>query len=358
MGHAIINQNMKPTLLTMPREVRNQMYGYFVTIDRSAEYLPETESRERFDLRITAINRQTREEALDVLKTSNLWVYLRVIQDDTDAQGAEALTSKLLAYEQPSLHTGDAEMALIKDSAILQIIVEQDDFLEQSGLPDLEIGKATLLAYSQRTYARLVQALWNHVDSYNMLIVAPLSSSLPMGLDITDTFLEPLSIIRGVQKACIFPESPDPLIKRIQKNITSTVAWDYSKLISIVKSFQAAGYQALTEKNYIKAIYYYDRGSLAADKCADIVISASLDASRPDWGDFRSICSDMQNQHTLAVNQLVESRRGTPATREITVVSLEQLNAGVLEAYCAFWVGISDEQRCKAHYGRGIALES
>jgi hypothetical protein len=34
------------------------------------------------------------------------------------------------------------------------------------------------------------------------------------------------------------------------------------------------------------------------------------------------------------------------------------MNVAIIEADAAFWAGMSDMHRCKAHYGRGIAFES
>ena len=258
MEHATVNKNMKPTLLTLPRETRDQIYGHFLTIDRSAEYLPDLDEISVFDLTPMNVSRQMRKETLDVFKTTNLWIRLSVVHHDVNDRAARSLLQNRFQYRQLVLCTGHLDMSAVHQNATLEIIVVKGDLRESEKLKTCE---AISFAYSQMTYAHLSHALWDNLDNYSTLIVRSKQLCVPKGLDIIETFLRLLSTIRGIKDAFLFSTgSSDPALERIQKDITSTVAWDWMKMICAQKSFQAQGNRAFTDKRYVEAIYHYDRG--------------------------------------------------------------------------------------------------
>ena len=193
MEHVTVNQNMKPTLLTLLREMRDQIYGYFLTIDRSAEYITELEGIRVFDLIVLTVSRQMREEVLDVLKTTNLSVHLRVVHEDVDDRAARPLLQSLLQYLQPVLCTGHLDMSAVQQNANLEIIVAKGDLPESTNPID---SHAIYFAYGRMTYARLSESLWNNMDKYDILVVGSEQSSVPKGLDTIKTFLRPLGPCR------------------------------------------------------------------------------------------------------------------------------------------------------------------
>ena len=73
MDTAIVKHASRLTFRGIEREIRAQIYGYVVTINRSAEYmLGNLLTSDPFDLTLTHVIRQIRAEVLHELKISNL----------------------------------------------------------------------------------------------------------------------------------------------------------------------------------------------------------------------------------------------------------------------------------------------
>ncbi|KAK8002395.1 coatomer subunit gamma-2 [Apiospora arundinis] len=75
-------QNRAPTILTLPREIRNKIYSYFVTVDQVFEGLGNGDDFlgnigfNFNDVFKFSFSRQTRTEAWDYLIASNIWIRL------------------------------------------------------------------------------------------------------------------------------------------------------------------------------------------------------------------------------------------------------------------------------------------
>lgn len=277
-----------------------------------------------------------REEALDVLKTTNLWVHLRVFYRDIDDRAARGLLQNGLQHRQPVLCTGHLERSAVYQNATLEIIVTKADLPKSA---NSEKSQDVLFTYSQMTHAHLSRLLWDNVDNYDILVARSKQSSVPKGLDVIKTFLRPLSIIRGVKATVLFStEASDPVIERIQKDIMSTVAWDWKKIICAQKSFQARGNRAFRNQRYVEAMYHYDRGGFFSHNVGTLAMKALLDFSSSWSKESYSICCVTNSNYALAVNKLVENRRATSAACESIGVSLEQLTLAIIAACDAFWV--------------------
>ncbi|KAK8856724.1 hypothetical protein PGQ11_012636 [Apiospora arundinis] len=72
-----------PTLLKIPREIRNRIYSYFLTIDQHYEQKGDGGcDGKHFDVTILHINKQIRAEAWDSLIKTNQCVFLTVTRSD------------------------------------------------------------------------------------------------------------------------------------------------------------------------------------------------------------------------------------------------------------------------------------
>jgi hypothetical protein len=90
---------------------------------------------------------------------------------------------------------------------------------------------------------------------------------------------------------------------------------------------------------------------------SNIARKASIEPPAALFRERCRIAGDVHSNHALAINKFAETRRMTSAGK-ITGVSIVQMNVAIIEADAAFWAGMSDMHRCKAHYRRGIAFES
>jgi hypothetical protein len=86
--------------------------------------------------------------------------------------------------------------------------------------------------------------------------------STPKGLNVIHPFLRPMSIIRGVKELTILTDSSVSLVEVIRKTMETPMTWNWCKIIGVQKSFQHRGNRAYEVKDYVKTIYYYDRGGL------------------------------------------------------------------------------------------------
>jgi hypothetical protein len=181
--------------------------------------------------------------------------------------------------------------------------------------------------------------------------------STPKSLNIVDTFLRPMAIIRGVNEVTIQTVSSESLVEVIKKTMESPITWSWLQILGISTSFEQRGSQAFKNKDYVTSICYYNRGALATMDLYDMASYLSLDYADPLFDEYFSLASDFHSHSALAVNQLVDSRM-EPSQGNHMDVLLAQLNVAISETSLAFWSAMSDKQRSKAHYRRGIAHEN
>ena len=116
--------------------------------------------------------------------------------------------------------------------------------------------------------------------------------------------------------------------------------------------------QVFPERNYAQAAHFYDCGQDAHVQVSERVEQLRLSAISVEHNDFQSIAIDISNNMSLAINQLVKSRRRGPG-HLLANVSLRQLDLSLREAdYALVWPGISDHQRKKAHFNRALAYRN
>jgi hypothetical protein len=179
---ATMGNNSSPTLLGLPREVRNQIYGYFVTIDRSAEFIPSLDFQNHLDPRSFGVNRQIRQETLMVLKPSKLWIHLVITPGDI--QAAASLFGSLVQHQEGLFTLGHTDQASISEDATLRVAIElrcdrsDKDPLTQP-YPKISF---VLFPYSKRTYTNFCHALLANTESYERLGISIRPSSTLKGL--------------------------------------------------------------------------------------------------------------------------------------------------------------------------------
>jgi hypothetical protein len=345
---------MKLTLLGVPSDIRHHILGHVLTIDRSAEYLPDPAFPKVFDLRLLEVSHQIREEALKVLKISNLWINLTVVA--AYLVDANPLLHKLIGQQavwKLPLHT----LFQNSEEPILNITVGTKwDIPEDypTARPCPKPIASALFPYSKRTYAYLCQALWANKPWVEGLEIYINPRSIPTGLNVVDKFFRPMAMIRGLKQVGITTTSSDPLVEVIRRAMESPVTWTWREILSVQKSFSQRGYCALHKKDYLNGIYYYDLGTLVVTHLFDVATQEqTIKPIDPQFLESVGLASDLHSNYALAINKLVESRTGKDKN-----VTLVQLNIAVAQASLAFWFGMSDEQRCLAHYHRGIAIEN
>ena len=354
-----------PTLLGLPLEIRNQIYGYFMTIDRSTEYCPSLKRwQNNFNLNFLRVNRQLRAEAWEILRKTNLWIRLTVVTEtgasvkpdfrDGNSFRGRAVQPWLQSQEFPA-----ADMDLLKSGTALHIWIGETCGTDDGAESEMPCSHSELLfAYSKTSYSFFCNELFAKLPEYHNISIdvnpVLLSASSKY---IMKELVTPLTIIRGATRAVFRRLSGRKAFRRLQ-NIMKTPVRTQSDIHEILMSFKDAGNVAFQEKNYSLAIHLYNRGVIAFGPLTEIAKAQNLPVGVPESNEIYHVVGDIHSNYSLAVNKLVETRRLGNDRRIANVTHIQLQDAAISAAAALGWPGLLDDQRVKAHFRRAVAHEN
>lgn len=203
-------------LLRVPREIRNQIYSYFVTVDqifdgeREGNYdgqgdVASVISRLRFNCQIWA-------EVWDYMVKSNIWIDVNIGANST-LHGYFFYRAHWYPYLRFPLYRAPAAVTkCLDDEVAIRMVMEENAERSLEGDQNhrtyLGIGKrdSYIVAYHPLTYGALINALRNPSNNYRCLT----TQLHPLPLLDKSRFTKLLTPLRTVRGLSVCPGPPSP----------------------------------------------------------------------------------------------------------------------------------------------------
>lgn len=260
---------LDPTLIGLPREIRDQIFGHLLTVDRSPEFTPDRRRWEKNigNLGLLRVNRQIRAEAWHVLKTKNIIIDVTVVTETNQlpkpnlVQGVEDCFVQ--PYIQPSLF-GHVKAEELRTASALHIWLGKScgkDDINKTGR--YRQHHNIMFVYSMRACGSFCDQLATTVEEYQSISIdvnpRPVAASFKF---VLQELIHPLGIIRGATRVCFrgimkikhFANLARVMMKRIQSP---------QDLTKILLQFKDRGNNCYKAREYSKAICHYWMGKQA-----------------------------------------------------------------------------------------------
>ncbi|KAK7911150.1 hypothetical protein PG985_013631 [Apiospora marii] len=330
-GHdaAISNQNYIPPLLRLPRELRDMVYNYFVSVDQhfkwNEDYIPLT-------CPVLQINRQIRAEAWDRLIRSNVWIRVTMssIPDYNWVPQACLLHHRAPIQYWDRLDRAVAvHLRLTGDTAA----VEDHTFT---------------FAYHPFTYGLFVHEISRSHWEYTGLSVEVKCATFKR----VSKLIMPLSSVRDYRSVEARGKLNDDALQRLADQIRRT-SNTIKDLVAIKDCYRRLGRRAERDGRHSDAISNYLLGIEATWDKADRFPRGS-----PEDNSINHINSDCfiaysRNAHRHITG--LKTRAPPVALMETATKSLLVEIIGSCSHALAF-VGVTELQRCEAHLYRAFAF--
>ena len=216
-----------------------------------------------------------------------------------------------------------------------------------------------LFAYNQQVWDNFCLDLWEMRQHYDRSMAVDIRQPAPSwtAQDFEDNVLFPEMQLHGLSNIVIRPSCEDYQMQEVYMKREVSTAQDR---VLILNSHKMKGNFAMKRKNFVDAMWYYGMG---LNYCCtfyerwhwDFVLFEPVGESLRFYNLAWSLKVDLCNNFVLVWSKLAESRRsrGQQNTPEVQLAQFEkalEVSNNALE-----WPRILDEQRCKAHYIRGLA---
>ncbi len=350
-----------PTFLGLPLELRNHIYGYLLTIDKSPEFTPDARRWENNfgHLGLLCVNQQIRAEAWDVLKTTNILVNVTVVTEANKPVKPNLLhgvKDQVLVqpYIQPSLFGASKAEELRICSALHIWIGESCGKDDANKTGPYRNHHNMMFIYSTRTYGFFCDELAARVDEFKSISVdvnpRPPATSFNF---VLQKLMMPLKVIRGADRVCfrnimkvnLFANMAKGMMKRYHS------AEEMTKTLTLFKDKGNEYYKA---GKYAAAICHYWFGKQAIKHLLEIARKNSWEVGSPAMNGFYHVEADLESNMAQAHHMLMLARKVNGKIRDIHGW---QLNNAIGCAEGAMgWAGILDDQRGKAHFRRAVAF--
>lgn len=206
----VLDYKHDPTFLGVPREIRNHIYGYLLSVDKSPEFSPNPYRWEQnFGNRgLLRVSRQIRAEAWDILTTTNILVKVTIVTEVNKPIKPNinyGVRDHLLVqpYIQSSLFGASKAEELRSCSALHIWLGESCGKDDANKTGPYRQHHNMMFFYSTRAYGFFCDDLAARVDEFRSISIdvnpRPLAASFQF---VLQELIIPLKIIRGVDRAC------------------------------------------------------------------------------------------------------------------------------------------------------------
>ncbi|KAK8135607.1 hypothetical protein PG984_003547 [Apiospora sp. TS-2023a] len=356
-----------PALLGIPRELRDQIYGYFVTSDTSIDHESEDDYvGAEFDFTILHINRQIRTEAWDYLIESNIWVCATLPSDTRDDM--ETMSSYVNYHgtnwpPQPYFpyHSVPAEYAKrLRDEVAIRL-----SFNESIGSNDeITFGKghpfqSVIFAYHPLMYGLFIQDFALLAQGWPIAIhVSP--STIQSGSNFRK-LLEPLRIFRDVSKVHFRGYENCPALQSLSEDMERpflTASNHTAELLTIQHHFHHHGRTAELEARYSDAICQYRLGLWASLFYSIMEVNRNCLEGSPEANERDYMRTDLAIGYSRSVHKYITRLRKISPTSNLHDC-IDSIHIGLSIRYCddaLKYVGLTDIQRRDVHLYRAFAF--
>ncbi|KAK8066725.1 hypothetical protein PG997_013472 [Apiospora hydei] len=226
------SQSSISPLLRIPKELRDEIYGYFLVMDQElVERRSLCITEGWFNLATLQINQQTRDEAWDCMIKNNLWVKVTVASinhSDNPTIGAaghwcSVISRRPLPQWDPysPFNTAPKEYSerLASKAAVSLWMGETRGPSDKDPVDDSSTHLTFVFAYHPHSYGVFIQELFDHASEYKGLPISPSPVTQP-GSSRFSKLIEPMCIIRDLDNVWFTGLAESPTLKLLEQQMT------------------------------------------------------------------------------------------------------------------------------------------
>ena len=343
----------RPNFLDLPREIRDHIYSFLVTLDHGPQfsYINAHRAKTSFGINVFHLNSQIRAEAKEVVQDHNLWISLAVLTVQDQHEWGSAL--HYLPKHQPSV----PDTLLQRKNIAIYFYIGRMSSSEGQGMALQGIS----FAYTLRSYLRFCRWLTMNASKFRDAVIDlhPGEISGRFEPRARSLLLNPLKTVHGFRFSAILKLGQsvvDELCNCVQRQASS-----WLDRCHVLLKYREVGRGFYEQGQFHEAAVVFTESSWIANKLDQSRLIFPRDFPRNEDRAYRyrnhlnSAAADLQAYACNAYNRVVDSQRGPQG--EITGISYGELWRAVhCGSVCLGWFpGLSNEQLAQGHRLRGVA---
>ncbi|KAK8032050.1 hypothetical protein PG990_001784 [Apiospora arundinis] len=329
-----------PTLLKIPREIRNRIYSYFLTIDQHYEQKGDGGcDGKHFDVTILHINKQIRAEAWDSLIKTNHRV---------------AMEHAKLLLEEVAIHLWVSVAPDIKNNT-------------NSSFDGSDTEESYLFAYHPLFYNMLIHNLASYATQHSGLtIYASLPTKNMTVGPRTMKLFDPLLTLRDFQSVSFSQVQDQPslqLLARLMKHsllvrayVGTKKSFNITELMHVQLHHQRLGRAAELQGHYSEAMCHFNMGGWLVENVYPKIAGrrvGSLESNSSCYLATDLLIGFSRNVH----KHVARIQKFSPNSTLKDQIEPETIHNSIWACCQALqFVGISDRHRREAHLYRAFTL--
>ncbi|KAK7955140.1 hypothetical protein PG988_015834 [Apiospora saccharicola] len=332
------SQNCISPLIRLPRELRELVYIYFISIDQHFRWDDHRRwyaERIPFDSAILQINRQIREEAWDCLIRSNVWI--RWIKPSIDGYDW---------YPQPCLQKRPYPaqyLGMIRNNVAV-------NFRSTEATPATE-DHEIIFIYHPFTYGLFIHDISKSHGVFSGLAVE-VNPAISQRRSMFTKLIEPLYSVRDHHDVTITGLGDRTTCQALTHQMcraSNTI----EELVAVKECYQNLGRRAERDGRYSDAISSFALGIEATYDTADQFPQGS-----PEGNTLSHINSDSFIAYSRNIYKHIRWLKATAPRAELLETATKSLLLEAIDAtsFAMAFVGVTDHQRCEAHLRRAFAF--
>lgn len=348
----LCNDVTLPPLLRAPLEIRHKIYSHFLLVNTHTNY-DATEVNHKFDWKILSICRQVREEAWQYFGTSNKWIQFAVFshQDDKCASPPE----EEVPFAAPFQLFPKKQMNLLVAAAILTIRIGHGCGLKRLPSTAKQVQRV-IFAYNKFSWIAFCIELAQWVETYRNVSLDLNKSYVNGHTPLFHDILIYLVLVRRAKRARFTLMMDQSVFQRMAQNMTKSFtlpeSW-HDFIAGLTEEVQFC----LTngDLGLGRVLAEYANHEIARFNPMSLEsFGEDLTAFEPTMYAFFSLATNLNIASADVLSATIECYRGGDY-----FFSRDALDGILSHRGSAFNIfafpGITESQRCKAHYHRGLA---
>lgn len=362
-----------PTLLSLPREIRDIIYGNLLTLDRTFEHRldPTNWARKFPGLALMAVNRQLRAEALDTIVSSNVWIHVTILSDIRDE--LPVMMKQVHNHDDPLLSQAVRQRMMTAATVHMRF---GEQCRRESKYGYLRGGNlrqdSFMFALHPTTFGFFVNDIAATVlmsDKYkcgditiDLNILTRVTTPKPIQY-MLDQILHPLArVVRGAKRVSVWGVCARELMASPFANgLANTMKQDTASFYSMTKIlllFGREGRQALEAGDYGEAMRLFWTGTDAYSRFM-CPLSNPLGLNSPQSNSLIHVALSLHRDFSEAAFRHFEQCRKEFDGKVVGHVQDYLVDKAIACAHRALeFEGITDMQRRLGHLRRGLAFQN
>ena len=313
-------------LIDIPVELRLEIFRHLL----HAEYVykPAPFPQMKLDTAILGVSRRVRSEASKVLYEENQWILVKGNWIGGDYGKYMQECGLPIICHGAAMHIQNAAL-------LIDIKLNRDN-------GDPGTLETTAIAYSEESLDELCRTFWQDALKCKMDITVTLTEQSDKLRSVPHKrLLAPFSRVRGVQNAVIQGASSQAQAEALKK-VMEDGDWTWPQIIDRLTNDKEEGNARFKLRSYLKAEISYLRAIVFKSEIADFIIH-----------------KHHLNRHIFWMNRLAGTVCEIYNRHSLVALKLGKADCAIRSANDALlFPGITDNERARAHYRRGLGYAS